>query len=97
MKALFARLPWNTWKPKLLDCLPGYDRHTLTSDLIAGITVGVVAVPLAMAFGIASELLVQSAADNDMPATSVGLVVLQPTQKKFSSVVDLPNARSTTP
>ena len=54
MKALFARIPWSTWKPKLLDCLPGYDRHTLTSDLIAGITVGVVAVPLAMAFGIAS-------------------------------------------
>lgn len=34
--------------------LPRYDRATLLADLIAGITVGVVALPLAMAFGIAS-------------------------------------------
>ncbi len=54
MTALLARVPWNTWKPKLLDCLPGYNRRTFVSDLIAGLTVGVVAVPLAMAFGIAS-------------------------------------------
>src|SRR5688572_32361784 len=32
----------------------GYTRQDVTSDLIAGITVGLVALPLAMAFGIAS-------------------------------------------
>ncbi len=34
----------------------GYDRRTFTHDLSAGITVGVVALPLAMAFAIASGL-----------------------------------------
>lgn len=47
-------VPWATWRPKLADALASYDRSTLTADLIAGITVGVVALPLAMAFGIAS-------------------------------------------
>src|SRR5678809_1358401 len=51
---MMDRIPWNTWRPKLLDALDGYDRQALSADLIAGITVGVVAVPLAMAFGIAS-------------------------------------------
>ena len=44
----------NRWTPKLLLCLRGYTRHDFTADLIAGITVGLVALPLAMAFGIAS-------------------------------------------
>ena len=43
-----------TWRPKLLERLPAYDRQTLGADLVAGLTVGVVALPLAMAFGIAS-------------------------------------------
>lgn len=47
-------VPWRRWQPKLVAALRGYDRHTLSADLIAGITVGVVALPLAMAFGIAS-------------------------------------------
>ena len=42
--------------PKLLDCLAGYNRQRLTQDIGAGITVGVVALPLAMAFAIASGL-----------------------------------------
>ena len=42
------------WTPKLFLCLRGYTRHDFTADLIAGITVGLVALPLAMAFGIAS-------------------------------------------
>ena len=41
-------------RPKILDCLAGYDRATLLSDVGAGITVGVVALPLAIGFGIAS-------------------------------------------
>ncbi len=40
--------------PKLLDCLPGYNRAQLGKDMAAGITVGVLALPLAMAFAIAS-------------------------------------------
>jgi SulP family sulfate permease len=42
------------FRPKLFDCLPGYTRATLIADLIAGITVGILALPLAMAFAIAS-------------------------------------------
>jgi SulP family sulfate permease len=40
--------------PKLLETLATYDRRTLAADVVAGLTVGVVALPLAMAFGIAS-------------------------------------------
>ena len=47
-------VPWATWRPKLLEMLAAYDRRTLLADLVAGVTVGVVALPLAMAFGIAS-------------------------------------------
>ena len=42
------------FKPKLFTCLRGYSRAAFVRDLIAGITVGVVALPLALAFGIAS-------------------------------------------
>ena len=40
--------------PKLIDSLKGYKRTTLIADVLAGITVGIVALPLAMAFAIAS-------------------------------------------
>lgn len=43
-----------SFRPKLLETLRGYTRANLTSDLIAGVTVGIVALPLAMAFAIAS-------------------------------------------
>lgn len=39
---------------KLFSCLKTYDKKTFTSDLMAGIIVGIVALPLAIAFGIAS-------------------------------------------
>jgi len=42
------------FRPRLLDTLPGYGRPALMADIGAGITVGVVALPLAMAFAIAS-------------------------------------------
>lgn len=42
--------------PKLFVCLRDYSRPTFLADLIAGLTVGVVALPLAMAFAIASGL-----------------------------------------
>jgi SulP family sulfate permease len=42
------------FRPKLLDCLRDYSRRKFHADLIAGLTVGIVALPLAMAFAIAS-------------------------------------------
>ena len=36
------------FRPKLLDTLPGYGRAGFAQDLSAGITVGVLALPLAM-------------------------------------------------
>ncbi len=44
------------FRPQLLDSLVGYNRQQLTQDIGAGLTVGVVALPLAMAFAIASGL-----------------------------------------
>ena len=48
------------WKPKLWTTLPGYRRRDFVSDLIAGLTVGLVALPMAMAFGIASGVTPQA-------------------------------------
>ena len=42
------------FRPRLLDSLKTYDRSRLVHDIGAGITVGIVALPLAMAFAIAS-------------------------------------------
>ena len=42
------------FKPRLLQCLKNYNRKTFIADLMAGIIVGIVALPLAIAFGIAS-------------------------------------------
>ena len=42
------------FKPKLFSTLKHYNRKQLTTDLLAGIIVGIVALPLAIAFGIAS-------------------------------------------
>ncbi|SFM06540.1 SulP family inorganic anion transporter [Variovorax sp. OV329] len=44
------------FRPRLLDALRGYDRARFFKDLGAGATVGIVALPLAMAFAIASGL-----------------------------------------
>jgi SulP family sulfate permease len=44
------------FRPRLLDELAGYDRAHFGRDLSAGLTVGIVALPLAMAFAIASGL-----------------------------------------
>jgi sulfate permease, SulP family len=48
------------WLPKSVLCLRNYDRNKFLHDLIAGITVGLVALPLAMAFSIASGLTPQA-------------------------------------
>jgi SulP family sulfate permease len=48
------------WRPKLLDALAGYRREHFIADATAGVTVGLVALPLAMAFGIASGVTPQA-------------------------------------
>ncbi len=53
-RAHLAKVPLATFRPYLLDALRGYDRARFVKDLSAGVTVGIVALPLAMAFGIAS-------------------------------------------
>lgn len=57
---MLNRVLWRTWQPKLLESLATYDRRALASDVVAGLTVGVVALPLAMAFGIASGVTPQA-------------------------------------
>jgi sulfate permease, SulP family len=44
------------FRPRLLDAMRGYNRERFIHDLGAGLTVGIVALPLAMAFAIASGL-----------------------------------------
>jgi SulP family sulfate permease len=40
------------WLPESVRCLRAYSRHNFGADLLAGFTVGLVALALAMAFGI---------------------------------------------
>ena len=47
-------------RPKIFDLCSGYTRRDFGSDAIAGLTVGLVALPLAMAFGIASGVTPQA-------------------------------------
>ena len=60
------------FRPKLFDCLKNYSKHTFASDLMAGIIVGIVALPLAIAFGIASGV---SPEKGIVTAILAGLVV----------------------
>ena len=50
----------DNWSPKLLLSLRDYNADKFIHDLIAGLTVGLVALPLAMAFGISSGVTPQS-------------------------------------
>src|SRR5580698_8592088 len=47
------KIDWS-FRPKLADTLKHYSRQDFVADLVAGLTVGIVALPLAMGFGIAS-------------------------------------------
>jgi hypothetical protein len=49
-----APIKVSRFRPRLLDALAGYDRGRFLADAGAGVTVGIVALPLAMAFAIAS-------------------------------------------
>src|SRR5207302_934098 len=58
--ATAAALLDDRWLPKSILCLRDYNRHKFLHDLLAGVTVGLVALPLAMAFAIASGLTPQA-------------------------------------
>jgi SulP family sulfate permease len=63
VKGLLRKVNWNGWngsRPKLISCLKDYKGDDLLADSIAGLTVGLVALPLAMAFGIASGVSPQA-------------------------------------
>jgi SulP family sulfate permease len=49
-----------SWLPKSVLLLRNYSRQALVADLLAGVTVGLVALPLAMAFAISSGVAPQS-------------------------------------
>lgn len=49
-------MPLHAFRPRIVDALRGYSHSRALADLGAGATVGVVALPLAMAFAIASGL-----------------------------------------
>jgi SulP family sulfate permease len=48
------------WLPRSISCLKDYDARKFASDVVAGVTVGLVALPLAMAFAIASGVAPQA-------------------------------------
>jgi sulfate permease, SulP family len=48
------------WLPKSIQCLRDYNKQKFLGDAVAGITVGLVAMPLAMAFAIASGVSPQA-------------------------------------
>src|SRR5882724_9483181 len=52
-------MEWS-FRPKLADTLKNYSPQDLIADLIAGLTVGIVALPLAMGFGIAAGVTPQA-------------------------------------
>src|SRR3954451_12251874 len=52
--------PPENWLPESVRSLRAYTAHDFASDALAGITVGLVALPLAMAFGIASGVTPQA-------------------------------------
>jgi sulfate permease, SulP family len=52
--------PDERWLPKSILCLRDYNLNKFVHDVIAGVTVGLVALPLAMAFSIASGLTPQA-------------------------------------
>jgi len=50
----------SNWLPKSIECLKNYRRSDIVADITSGITVGLVALPLAMAFGISSGVTPQA-------------------------------------
>lgn len=70
-------------KPVLLSCLKTYDRKTFLADLGAGLTVGVVALPLAMAFAIACGVREITPATGLVTAIVAGFLISLLSGSKF--------------
>lgn len=69
--------------PKSIVCLrEGYSARTVVNDLIAGLTVGIIALPLAMAFGIASI-----PTDTVARAAEQGIVLSPPAMGLYTAVI----------
>jgi SulP family sulfate permease len=51
---------YERWTPRLISCLQEYSAAKFAKDVTAGVTVGLVALPLAMAFGISSGVTPQA-------------------------------------
>ena len=66
------------WLPKSVLCLRDYDGNKFLLYLVAGIAVGLVALPLAMAFAIASGLTPQAGSYVDVAVS--GVCGVQPTR-----------------
>ena len=60
LQSVVRSLQYERWAPALALALPQYSSRTLISDLTAGITVGLVALPLAMAFAVSSGMSPQA-------------------------------------
>ena len=56
----FSQHRWKKYLPKFVLCLKDYSARIFVADLAEGVTVGLVALPLAMAFAIASGLTPQA-------------------------------------
>ena len=61
----------HAFRPRLLECLKGYDRTTLAADVSAVVTVGVIALPLA---AMAATFLLTVMVDLTV-AVQIGLVL----------------------
>lgn len=60
MSAPSSPAGWRGWQPAIVSALSRYTARAALTDAIAGVTVGVVALPLAMAFGMASGVTPQA-------------------------------------
>jgi SulP family sulfate permease len=58
------------FKPRSLELLRGYSREKLVGDLMGGVTVGLIALPLSLALGVAS---IPAGTATPFPAPAVGL------------------------
>ncbi|MDR1739406.1 MAG: sodium-independent anion transporter, partial [Bacteroidales bacterium] len=59
VQQVFQKTLQQTFQPKIIESLKGYNRKTFVKDLTAGVVVGIVALPMAIAFGIASGVTPQ--------------------------------------
>jgi len=64
----------NNWLPKSVLCLKSYTKRLFVADLLAGVTVGLVALPLAMAFAIASGVPPQDGRRSPKSASELNVI-----------------------